>query len=61
MPRRVTIDDVAQLAQVHKATASRALNAQARDRFKVETLKRVKRAALQLGYVPNAMARGVDR
>jgi LacI family transcriptional regulator len=55
------VDDVAQLAQVHKATASRALNAQARDRFKVETLKRVKRAALQLGYVPNAMARGVDR
>jgi LacI family transcriptional regulator len=57
----VTVDDVAQLAQVHKATASRAFNAQARDQFKVETLKRVKRAALQLGYVPNAMARGVDR
>jgi LacI family transcriptional regulator len=55
------IDDVAQLAQVHEATAHRALNAQTRDPFEVETLKRVKRAALQLGYVPNAMARGVDR
>ena len=55
------IDDVAKLAQVHEATASRAWNAQARDQFKVEALKRVKRAALQLGYVPNAMARGVDR
>jgi LacI family transcriptional regulator len=59
MPRRVTIDDVAQLAQVHKATVSRALNAQTRDQVNVETLKRVKRAALQLGYVPNAMARGL--
>jgi LacI family transcriptional regulator len=59
MPRRVTIDDVAQLAAVHKATVSRALNAQTRDQVNVETLKRVKRAARQLGYVPNAMARGL--
>jgi LacI family transcriptional regulator len=59
MPRRVTIDDVARLAEVHKATVSRALNAQTRDQVNVETLKRVKRAARQLGYVPNAMARGL--
>ncbi|MDF2826624.1 MAG: hypothetical protein K0R68_4032 [Mycobacterium sp.] len=59
MPRRVTIDDVARLAEVHKATVSRALNAQTRDQVNVETLKRVKKAARQLGYVPNAMARGL--
>lgn len=59
MPRRVTIDDVARLAEVHKATVSRALNAQTRDQVNAETLKRVKRAARQLGYVPNAMARGL--
>jgi LacI family transcriptional regulator len=59
MPRRVTIDDVARLAEVHKATVSRALNARTRDQVNAETLKRVKRAARQLGYVPNAMARGL--
>lgn len=59
MSRRVTIDDVARLAEVHKATVSRALNAQTRGQVNAETLKRVKRAARQLGYVPNAMARGL--
>jgi LacI family transcriptional regulator len=59
MPRRVTIDDVARLAQVHKATVSRAMNERTRDQVNAETLKRVKRAARQLGYVPNAMARGL--
>ena len=59
MPRRVTIDDVARLAEVHKATVSRALNAGTRDQVNAETVKRVKRAARQLGYVPNAMARGL--
>ena len=59
MPRRVTIDDVARLAEVHKATVSRALNARTRDQVNAETLKRVKKAARQLGYVPNAMARGL--
>ena len=59
MSRRVTIDDVARLAEVHKATVSRALNARTRDQVNADTLKRVKRAARQLGYVPNAMARGL--
>ncbi len=59
MARRVTIDDVARLAEVHKATVSRALNARTRDQVNAETLKRVTRAARQLGYVPNAMARGL--
>jgi LacI family transcriptional regulator len=59
MARRATIDDVARLAQVHKATVSRALNARTRDQVNAETVKRVKRAARELGYVPNAMARSL--
>lgn len=59
MSRQTTIDDVAKLAGVHKATVSRALNAQTEHQVSVETVKRVKRAARQLGYVPNAMARGL--
>jgi LacI family transcriptional regulator len=57
--RRATIDDVARLASVHKATVSRALNAQTQHQVNPETIKKVKRAARQLGYVPNAMARGL--
>jgi len=59
MARRTTIDDVARLASVHKATVSRALNAQTQHQVNPETVKKVKRAARQLGYVPNAMARGL--
>ncbi|GAA2045902.1 LacI family DNA-binding transcriptional regulator [Agromyces tropicus] len=59
MPKRVTMDDVAKLAEVHKATVSRALDPRTRDQVNAETVKRVKRAARQLGYVPNAMARGL--
>jgi LacI family transcriptional regulator len=57
--RRTTIDDVARLAKVHKATVSRALNAQTQHQVNPDTIKKVKRAARQLGYVPNAMARGL--
>lgn len=57
--RRATIDDVARLANVHKATVSRALNAQTRDRVSVATVARVVQAASELGYVANAMARGL--
>lgn len=59
MPKRVTIDDVARLAGVNKGTVSRALNAHSQAQVNIETVKRVKRAARQLGYVPNAMARGL--
>ena len=59
MARRVTIGDVARVAQVHQGTVSRALNPGTRDQVNAETLERVKRAARQLGYVPNAMARGL--
>lgn len=57
--RRATIDDVALRAGVHKATVSRALNSRTRHQVSVETLARVESAAEQLGYVPNAMARGL--
>jgi LacI family transcriptional regulator len=59
MTKRTTIDDVAKLANVHKATVSRALNALTEHQVSSETAKRVKRAARQLGYVPNVMARGL--
>jgi LacI family transcriptional regulator len=56
---RVTIDDVAARAGVHKATVSRALNARTRRQVNDETVARVEAAAEELGYVPNAMARGL--
>jgi LacI family transcriptional regulator len=59
MTKRTTIDDVAKLANVHKATVSRALNTLTEHQVSAETAKRVKRAARQLGYVPNVMARGL--
>ncbi len=57
--RRATIDDVARLVGVHKATVSRALNAETRHQVTAATIERVERAAEQLGYVPNAIARGL--
>ena len=59
MIRRTTIEDVAKLASVHKGTVSRALNAHTERQVNPETVKRVKRAARQLGYVPNVMARSL--
>jgi LacI family transcriptional regulator len=59
MSRRSTIDDVARLANVHKATVSRALNARTQHQIGSATVERVRAAAEQLGYVPNAMARGL--
>ena len=56
---RVTIDDVAARAGVHKATVSRALNARTSGQVNKETAARVALAAEELGYVPNAMARGL--
>ncbi|GAA1691467.1 LacI family DNA-binding transcriptional regulator [Microcella alkalica] len=59
MSKRVTIDDVARLAKVHKATVSRALNEQTADMVHGATAERVRQAARELGYVPNAMARAL--
>lgn len=54
---RVRIYDVAHLAGVSVATASKALNDTGR--MTHETRAKVKAAATQLGFRPNAMARGL--
>jgi LacI family transcriptional regulator, galactose operon repressor len=55
----VTIRDVARLAKVHPGTVSRALNEETRGLVNPETAERVLRAADQLGYRPNRIARGL--
>jgi LacI family transcriptional regulator len=57
--QRVKLADVARAAGVHPGTASRALNPLTRDQVSRETYRRVTRAAQRLGYVPNAVARGL--
>ncbi len=59
-PRREpTLHDVADLAGVHYATASRALSSDRTDLVAAETLVRVRDAASKLGYRPNTIARGL--
>jgi LacI family transcriptional regulator len=53
----VTIVDVARVAGVSQATASRVLNS--RSGFSDETARKVRHAAEELGYQPNALARGL--
>src|SRR3954464_14743058 len=55
----VTLRDVARAANVHPGTVSRALNAQTRRLVNEETAERVMRAAAELGYRPNPIARGL--
>src|SRR5947209_19164628 len=55
----VTIRDVARLAEVHPGTVSRALNEQTRTLRNQETAARGLRAADELGYRPNPIARGL--
>jgi LacI family transcriptional regulator len=55
----VTIRDVARAANVHPGTVSRALNAETRDMVNEQTAERVLRAAEELGYRPNPIARGL--
>jgi LacI family transcriptional regulator len=55
----VTIRDVARLAEVHPGTVSRALNEQTRGLVNPDTAERVIRAAEELGYQPNPIARGL--
>ncbi len=59
MGTSVTIRDVARLAEVHPGTVSRALNEQTRALVNPETAERVIRAAEELGYQPNPIARGL--
>jgi LacI family transcriptional regulator len=55
--RRATIRDVAVAAGVSVGTASKALNGQGK--LRPETVERVLRAADQLGFAPNALARAL--
>jgi LacI family transcriptional regulator len=57
--QRVKLTDVARAAGVHPGTASRALNPLTQDQVSRQTSRRVARAAQRLGYVPNAVARGL--
>lgn len=54
-----TLRDVAEVAGVHPATASRALNPSTRGLVNADTARRVIRVAEQLGYQPNPIARGL--
>lgn len=56
--RRVRLRDVAALAGVDPSTASRALSGNA-ERVHPQTARRVHAASRQLGYIPNAFARGL--
>lgn len=55
----VTIKDVANKAGVCTATASKALNGNGS--LKPETVKRIKKAAKELGYTPNKFASALSR
>jgi LacI family transcriptional regulator len=57
--RRPTLRDVAVAAAVHVGTASRALNPGTRSRVSRSTADRVLKAAKELGYRPNPMARSL--
>ena len=59
MDRVPTIKDVAKLARVHAATASRALNPSTRSMVSPRTASRVVEAAKSLGYAPNSAARSL--
>jgi LacI family transcriptional regulator len=56
---KVTLRDVAELAGVHAATASRALNTETRRLVSDVTARRVLDAAKTLSYQPNPMARSL--
>ncbi|MFE2044919.1 LacI family DNA-binding transcriptional regulator [Streptomyces sp. NPDC059477] len=59
MNKRPTIADVAALAGVHKATASRALGPSTSALVNAATARRVRQAAEQLGFTPNSAARSL--
>ncbi|MFD2263133.1 LacI family DNA-binding transcriptional regulator [Lacibacterium aquatile] len=59
MNRRITSEDVARLAGVSQATVSRVFTAGASVSTKAR--EKVERAASELGYTPNALARGLTQ
>ena len=54
--RKITIRDVADLVDVHHSTVSRALSPTKRDQISPAVVKKVERAAEELGYYPNIVA-----
>jgi LacI family transcriptional regulator len=58
-PAPATLRDVARLAEVHPGTVSRALNEETRRLVNDDTARRVIKAAEELGYRPNSIARGL--
>ncbi len=59
MSRRVTSQDVADLAEVSRTTVSFVLNNVNRFSIRPETAEKVRLAAQQLGYYPNASAKAL--
>lgn len=59
MRRRITSQDVADLAGVSRTTVSFVLNNDQRFSIRPETAQKVRDAASQLGYFPNASARAL--
>ncbi len=57
----VTLSQVAELARVHKSTASRALDPARSRRISPATVARVQAAAERLGYTPHLGAAGLTR
>ncbi len=57
----VSLRDVADLAQVHISTASRALDPAQAGRISAATVKRVRAAASKIGYTPDLVAAGLKR
>jgi LacI family transcriptional regulator len=59
--RTVTLKDVAKAADVHVSTASRALDPTQSPRISPGTVERVRRAAEQLSYMPDMVAKSLKR
>jgi LacI family transcriptional regulator len=59
MEKPPTMADVARMAGVHKATASRALDPRTSGQVSQATARRVLAAAKRLAYTPNTMARSL--
>lgn len=57
----VSISDVAQRAGVSQGTVSHVMNGNARAGIAIATQERVRKAAMELGYQPNRMARMLGR